>query len=132
LGLAITKHLVELMGGTLHLQSMPNVGTQVGFWVHVHLPDEATANKLATEEFGSLTVEDVSFALSSETMLNLPEDWREEFGQAVIEVDLERALAVLENIAHYNESLAFALTKLVRAYRFDLLQGLMKEANRKV
>lgn len=132
LGLAITKHLVELMGGTLHLHSIPQVGTQVGFWVHVHLPDEVTANKLDTEEFGSLTVDDVSFALSSETMLSLPEDWREEFGQAVIEVDLERALAVLENIAHYNESLAFALTKLVRAYRFDLLQGLMKEAKRKV
>lgn len=132
LGLAITKHLVELMGGSLQLQSMPLSGTQVGFWLKIELPDEATANKLATEEFGSLAIEDTSFTLSPDAIIALPQEWRDEFGQAVIEVDLERALAVLENIAQYNPSLANALTKLVRAYRFDLLQGLMKEAKRKL
>jgi len=132
LGLAITKHLVELMGGVLELDSIPAVGTRVGFWLHVNLPDDATITKLTAEEFGVFNAEDIPNILSPHAILHLPHEWRDEFEQAVVEIDLERAIAVLENIAKYDEPLATGLTKLARAYRFDVLQGLMKEAKRKL
>ncbi len=132
LGLAITKHLVELMGGSLQLKSTPNEGTHVGFWLGVVLPDDATITKLATEEFGALNADEIPTALSTDAILALPSEWRDEFEHAVIEIDLERALAVLDNIAQYDDPLASVLSKLARAYRFDLLQGLMKEAKRKL
>ncbi|MCU0482248.1 MAG: ATP-binding protein, partial [Anaerolineae bacterium] len=106
LGLAITKHLVELMGGTLQLKSTLNEGTHVGFWLHVMIPDEATITKLATEEFGALSAEEIPTALSADAIVALPHEWRDEFEHAVVEIDLERALAVLENISQYDASLA--------------------------
>jgi PAS domain S-box-containing protein len=132
LGLAITKHLVELMGGLLELDSTPTIGTRVGFWLQVNLPDDATITKLTTEEFGVFDAQDIPNMLSPHAILHLPHEWRDEFEQAVVEIDLERAIAVLENIAKYDEPLAIGLTKLARAYRFDVLQGLMKEAKRKL
>lgn len=132
LGLAITKHLVELMGGNIQLHSLPQVGTQVSFWLKVDVPDEATTTKLNAEAFGAVALTDKSMASSSDEIVKLPHEWREELSQAVLEVDLERTLAVIENIAQYNASLADVLTQLVRAYRFDLLQGLIKEAKRKI
>ncbi|HRF94531.1 MAG TPA: ATP-binding protein [Aggregatilineales bacterium] len=131
LGLAITKHLVELMGGSLQLESTPNIGTNIGFWLTVTLPDDDTITKLTTAEFHVLDASDMPAMLSPQAILQLPNEWRDEFDRAVIEIDLERALAVLENIAQYNDTLAIGLSKLVRAYRFDVLQGLMKEAKRK-
>ncbi|MCL2230043.1 MAG: ATP-binding protein, partial [Treponema sp.] len=44
LGLSITKNIVELMGGEIHIESMPKVGTIFSFYLTFDTIDEAEAN----------------------------------------------------------------------------------------
>lgn len=44
LGMAITKNLVELMGGTISVTSEPNVGTSFEVMIKFHVEDEGSSN----------------------------------------------------------------------------------------
>ena len=64
--------------------------------------------------------------LTSEALAALPEELRTRLQQAVEAIDLVSALSLIEQTRQHNVSLAEALTKLVKDYRFDILQALFE------
>jgi signal transduction histidine kinase len=64
--------------------------------------------------------------ITPEDLAALPEELRKNVHEAVDMLDTDRVYSLLGQIRQQNEPLAESLEELVKAYRFDLLQGLLK------
>jgi hypothetical protein len=62
-----------------------------------------------------------------EDIAALPEEWRENLHEAVAMLDTDRVSSLLNQIRQQHELLAESLGKLVKEYRFDLLQELFEK-----
>lgn len=67
--------------------------------------------------------------LTPDALAQLPAEWLEAFQEAIERLDSVTAEQLVKQIAEHHRSLAEVLEKLMRSYRFDTLQAIIKEIN---
>jgi len=86
------------------------------------------AHYIYAEEQPTTTAEAARMHLpSSEAMAALPAEWLAVLARAAEEIDLKAAEQIISRIDARNKELAESLTYLVKEFRFDILQDLIKE-----
>lgn len=87
------------------------------------------ARYVYAEEQPTTTAEAARMDLpSSEAMAALPAEWLEVLAKAAEEIDLKAAEQIISRIGARDKALAESLAYLVKDFRFDTLQDLVKEA----
>jgi CheY-like chemotaxis protein len=87
------------------------------------------ARYIYAEEQPTTTAEATRMDLpSSEAMAALPPEWLAVLARAAEEIDLKAAEQIISRIGARDKALAESLANLVKDFRFDTLQDLIKEA----
>jgi CheY-like chemotaxis protein len=93
LGLSISKHIIELMGGNIMLQSAIGEGTTISFTVKFELAEDdvKAADSRSLREFRTLVVSDST--TSGEIIMKYLQAW--DIGDCCIVYDTKRALQLI-------------------------------------
>jgi len=134
LGTYSARLIAETQGGSIHLETSEEKGTTVTIRLPSLAPEDSR-NTGARKERQSVVADNrlqatgckIETALTPERLKALPGELLADLRVAAKRTDLKRSEEVVERIREQDEALADALSDLVRTYRFDIIQELLKE-----
>lgn len=126
LGLAISREFVQLMGGDLQVESIPDKGSIFYFHITVNLLESGETSNFATQKTAVYLSENLQEEITSKNLRIMSPEWISSLHQAAIEVDADRVLRLIQRIPAQYQLLAEKLTKLTRNYDFDTIIALSK------
>jgi PAS domain S-box-containing protein len=137
LGLTISRHLVELMGGEIQVTSQLHQGSKFSFEVPAHIAESDSSNFYQYHQIvyqpelpqkpgivhrgGGLNLPLESLALS------LPIEWLLALKQSTLEGDVEVIWSLIEQIQSQHPSLAAQLTDLTNHFQYIQILDLTHE-----
>lgn len=135
LGLPMSRHLIQLMGGDIAIKSEPNEGTVIRFSIPITEVDVTDLNLPQTYEIESDSIESqffcdsgFSYDVTKERLAFMPTEWLQELQDSTIRVDNELIFAVLERIPNRDLDLKQALIDLIDNFRYDSILELTDSA----
>lgn len=135
LGLPMSRHLIQLMGGDIAIKSEPNKGTVMRFSIPITEVDVTDLNLPQTYEIESDSMESqffcnssLSYDVTKEKLAFMPVEWLQELQDSTIKVDNESIFAVLERVPNQDLDLKQALMDLIENFRYDSILELTDSA----
>ncbi|MYM67807.1 PAS domain-containing protein [Pseudoduganella sp. FT55W] len=126
LGLTISREFVQLMGGTLALQSAPGEGATFHFTVTMQVTDEAPAS--GEDEVSVLEPLQAGPALAHKDLQRLDPALRDELKTALQELNLTRVAALLDPLPPELGDVVARIEHMIQLHQYPQLCALLDEA----
>lgn len=133
LGLSICRQLVKAMGGTIHLQSKPGLGSQFLAKVPVQPAEnygaEAAGYAGYEDQAATMTLR-ADGELSREALAALPTQLRGDLLDAVVRLDVRSIAEVINRVSQQDTELGSTLVRCAERYSYTQIFDVVTNANR--
>ena len=128
LGLTISQQFVQILGGQLEVESQVDEGTTFSFEIPVEIVRGGIADevKIEPKAVAIATSQPPFHALSPTVLQALPQEWLVELHAALIQLDREYMLVLIESLSSEHQTLAQTLTQKVDNFEYEMLLELIQ------
>ena len=130
LGLSICRQLVKAMGGTIHLESKPGLGSQFLVKVPVQPAENPGAEPTSHEDQSIAMTLRADGELSREAPVALPTQLRRDLLNAVRRLDAPSIAEVISRVSQQDAELGSTLVRCAERYSYTQIFDLVTIANR--
>jgi len=131
LGLTLSREFIQLLGGTLQVDSTPGSGSEFRFRIPLRLVPDGEAPALETADVEALNAQsaDLQAGLDIAALRRVPEDLRRRIQAAARDLDTDTLHRLNRICARHSPPLADTLDALCAEFRFDLILDALQRAD---